>query len=1122
MRIFNRPQPGFKALLLSRFLALTVLSALAMFFFGARTIGMQVREDAAEHFREAALRVCEGVEGYLDLHRHAIASLTHDLQPAPGRPFSVADATRSLERTRRVYPGFRSLLVTDADGNILAATLRDASAPLPAAEIRRSVADRDYFLEPRRTGKPFLSGIFQGRGLGQDPIVALSAPITDAAGRFLGVIEGSIDITRLPLRADTLNSRPMVVAQDAAGRVIYSSRPELHRPLDLWEPYPLDSAAANSPFLLADPKQRYANGAPIPLFSVRFPIEDANWQVVAALPIDEINADAYLFYRRALTILALVILFAWALARLLARNIARPIVALAGEMQQYALDAPAVLPSQPQHPAREIAQIQDEFHSMGARLRETYRQLRGALGERDKTNAQLQDLLRELDRKVVSRTSELADSEARYRQVVEHSRDIIFRTDAFGRITFHNAAFSQIIGGKPKESYVGRCHLDLMDRACRDQVRTLTRRQITDRTSSIYLEYSITGADGVTRWIGQSTQLLLGSSRFPLGFQGIARDVTDKKMAELALREAEERYSLAVRGSNNGIWDWDLRTGFVYFAPRWKQMFGIPATQECHAIDDWYSRIHPEDAPGLRSTLDSYVQEGYDLFETELRMRHVDGTWRWILVCGAAVRGANGRALRIAGSKTDITNGKLADPLTGLPNRLSLLDVLESWMDRLREDPSRQFAVLFLDLDRFKLVNDSLGHVKGDHLLLGVSLRLSGALQSISNADGLVARLGGDEFVVLLDITTNQDAPACLADLILRGMEPPFHLDGSLVFVSTSIGIARSGPTPSSPESLLRDADTAMYHAKSAGRGRYAIFDSSMHARAVARLGLETDLRRAVDENEFTLFYQPQADLRTGRLVGFETLIRWIHPTRGLLDPGEFISVAEENGLILPIGRWVLEEGARQLAAWDAAHPACRQLSVSINLSARQFTDPTLASEVARILKETGLNPQRLHLEVTESMLADDPKVATEILKQLSTMGIALEVDDFGTGYSCLGQLNRLPFDTLKIDRSFVQALDLERDGHKMIDSIVSLANSLGIHVIAEGIETAAHWTYIAHLGCQFGQGYYFSRPVDAPTALAIALLRDQTPWPIPAASTDSLTGLLSLTENTTPRNTPV
>lgn len=1120
MRITDRPQPGFKALLLSRFLALAVLSALAVLFFSARTLGALVNEDAATHLREAALLATERLEGYLELHRHAIQALSLNLQPSAGSAIGIASARHALEKTQSTYGGFRSMLITDAHGRLLATTVRDGVASIAAVDAGNSVADRACFHETQRTKKLCLSGIIQGRG--RHPIVAISAPLIDAAGLFLGVIEGSIDITRLPLKADTLNSRPLVVARDGAGRVIYSSRPELHAPLDRWEAYQLGASVKGAPFLLADPKQRDANGSPVPLYSVRFPVNEAGWEVVASLPVDEINDNAQNFYRRAVGILTLVILFAWALAWVLARNIARPIVALVDEMSTYALDAPSSPRPALYHPALEIARIHNEFHRLGERLRETYQQLRTALDERDRTNANLQDLLAELDRKVVASTTELADSEARYRQFVEHSRDIIFRTDGFGRITFHNAAFSQIIGGRPKFSYVGRCHLDLMDAACRDQIRTLTRLQMKERTSSIYLEYSITGGDGITRWIGQSTQLLLGTSRFPFGFQGIARDITDKKAAEQALREVEERYALAVRGSNNGIWDWDIRTGFVYYAPRWKQMFGIPEADECCTIEEWYNRIHPEDAPGLRSTLKSYVQEGFDLFETELRMRHADGTWRWILVCGAAVRGPDGRALRIAGSKTDITNGKLADPLTGLPNRLSLLDVLDSWMDRLREDSVRQFAILFLDLDRFKLVNDSLGHVKGDHLLLGVSLRLSAALQSIPNADGLVARLGGDEFVVLLDTTVDRDAPTHLANLIIRGMEPPFHLDGSLVFVSTSIGIAHSGEWSTSPESLLRDADTAMYHAKSAGRGRYAVFDSSMHARAVARLGLETDLRRAVDDQEFTLFYQPQADLRTGRLVGFETLIRWNHPTRGLLAPGEFIGVAEENGLILPIGRWVLEQGARQLAAWDATYPACRDLSISINLSARQFTDPTLASEVSRILTETGLKPQRLHLEVTESMLAEDPQMATEILKQLSSMGVSLEVDDFGTGYSCLGQLNRLPFDTLKIDRSFVQALDMERDGHKMIDSIVSLANSLGIQVIAEGIETAAHWTYIAHLGCQYGQGYYFSRPVDAESALAIALLRQRIPWPIPAAQTGSLTGLLGFSETGSVTRNPV
>jgi EAL domain-containing protein (putative c-di-GMP-specific phosphodiesterase class I) len=390
-------------------------------------------------------------------------------------------------------------------------------------------------------------------------------------------------------------------------------------------------------------------------------------------------------------------------------------------------------------------------------------------------------------------------------------------------------------------------------------------------------------------------------------------------------------------------------------------------------------------------------------------------------------------------------------------------------------------------------------------------MRLTAALQTVPQADGTVVRLGGDEFVIALDTTRMPDAPTQLASAVLRLMESPFHLDGSLVFVTTSIGIARSEASAGSAESLLRDADTAMYHAKAAGRGRFAVFDESMHARAVARLELETDLRHALDNREFELYFQPQADLRTGRLSGFEALVRWRHPGRGLLLPGEFIPVAEENGLILPLGLWVLEESCRKLAAWDRKYPFMKDVSMSVNLSARQFTDPSLAGEVMRVLKETGLKPARVHLEVTESMLADDPKMAQETLKQLSTMGVALEVDDFGTGYSCLGQLNQLPFDTLKIDRSFVQALDQERDGHKMIDSIVRLADSLDISVVAEGIETAEHWAYIASLGCRSGQGYYFSRPLEEHAALALAEEKHRSPWPVPQRQSSSLHGLIGL-----------
>ncbi|MBL8236322.1 MAG: EAL domain-containing protein [Bryobacterales bacterium] len=1104
MRLFSRHQIGFSTLLLTRFLALVVVSVMAVAYFGVRKLGMSLRQDAEVHLRDAALRVCEGVDSYLALHQKAVLALSYSLHTAP------AGGGRALLDMHRAYPGFLTMLITDASGRII--HISDRGKEQQAVEKAGSVADRAYFQQPLATGKPYVSGVFEGRGLGTDPIVAVSAPITDAGGKFLGIVEGSIDITRLPLTANEGHTSPLVVAQDSEGRVVYSTRHDLHRPLEQWEPYPLGESATDSAFLLADPAQLEPSGDPTPLYSVRFPLNIAGWQVVAAMPAQEIHAEAEQFFREAASLLILVLLVAWELTRLLAGRIASPIVALAGAMKDYQLDGSGAAPVAGDHPAKEISEIEAEFHRLGARLRDSYQQLRAALADRDRTNGQLQEILGELDRKVADRTAQLADSEARYRQVIESSGDIIFRTDLCGNITFHNASFALFITGNTGDDCTGRSVFRLIGSRCRRAVLTAARKQFSEQTPSIYLEYTVTGRGGEIRWIGQSTQLLFNDEQEACGFQGIARDITEKKTAELALREAEERFALAVRGSNNGIWDWDLRTGDVYFAPRWKQMFGIPEGTELRSPEDWFGRIHPEDAAGIRSTIRGYIQMGQDHFEAEHRMRHSDGTWRWVLVSGAAVRGADGRALRIAGSKTDITAGKLADPLTGLPNRLSLLDVIDAWNARLREDPSRQFSLLFLDLDRFKLINDSLGHMRGDHLLLGVAHRLSAALQSVYNTDGIVARVGGDEFVILVETANATEAHTQLAAKIIAAMEPAFHLDGSLVFVSTSIGIANSGVSPSSAENLLRDADTAMYHAKGAGRGRFAVFDSSMHARAVARLGMETDLRRAIDDNEFVLHYQPQVDLTSGTIAGFEALVRWQHPVRGFLPPGEFIPVAEENGVILPLGRWVLKEGCRQMAEWDKLHPEWAHLSMSINLSARQFTDPTLASEVARILSETGLKPQRLHLEVTESMLADDPVVAQEILKQLSTMGVALEVDDFGTGYSCLGQLNQLPFDTLKIDRSFVRALDLERDGHKMLDSIASLAGSLDINVVAEGVETLNHWKYLARLGCQYGQGYYFSRPLDAKAALELAEFRQTTPWTIPSSEIETLAALAEAT----------
>jgi diguanylate cyclase (GGDEF)-like protein len=577
--------------------------------------------------------------------------------------------------------------------------------------------------------------------------------------------------------------------------------------------------------------------------------------------------------------------------------------------------------------------------------------------------------------------------------------------------------------------------------------------------------------------------------------------------AQEALKTARDRFELAVRGSNDGIWDWDVRTGRVYYSHRWKAMLGLPDDAVSESLDAWLVRVHPDDADRLRAQLAAYAGSGAGLFESEYRIRHADDTWLWILSSGAADRDEKGRAVRIAGSQSDITRGKLADPLCGVPNRLGILDRLEGLFERYRADPGRDFAVIYFDLDRFKLINDSLGHFVGDELLRGVVQRVEKVLLS-RGADGYcLGRIGGDEFVALLD---DSNGAAEIALAILTEMKAPFHLFGHTVFASTSVGIALGSGSSDNAENVLQNADAAMYHAKSGGRGQYAVFDGSMQERASARLRLETALRQAVDREEFVLHYQPQVCLRTGELRGFEALLRWQRGNR-LVAPTEFIGIAEETGLIVPLGRWVIERACRQMSEWKRRFALAESVSVSVNLSCRQFTDPGLIDLIRDVLAVSRLPAAALRLEVTESVLADDPGAAHSVLEELSGMGIGLEIDDFGTGYSSLSQLHRLPFHTLKVDRAFVQAMDRGPEGRDIVNTIANLAGSLGISIVAEGIETPEHWRELEQMGCQVGQGYFFGVPSDARVTAEIIRRRRCHPWDKPPQRSDFAQSLAAI-----------
>lgn len=425
------------------------------------------------------------------------------------------------------------------------------------------------------------------------------------------------------------------------------------------------------------------------------------------------------------------------------------------------------------------------------------------------------------------------------------------------------------------------------------------------------------------------------------------------------------------------------------------------------------------------------------------------------------------------------------DHLTGLPNRALLTDRLRRVLERAGKDRSYRFAVLFLDLDRFKNVNDSLGHTIGDELLVEIANRLQGCVHPTD----VVARLGGDEFVILLEGVGEADNASRVAKRLLAALEPPVVLDGQELYTTASIGIVAGRTDYLRAEDLLRDADTAMYRAKEGGKNRFEVFHGQMRSRAVKLLSLETDLRRAVEQENFLVYYQPIVSLKSGNLVGFEALVRWGHPERGLLPPAEFIPLAEETELIVPMGLIVLRQACVTMNHWRTRFPDHRPLSVNVNLSAAQLARSDFVDRIRRVLQETGLHGRYLRLEVTESAVMRDAGLAAEALSRLKDLGVRVHIDDFGTGYSSLGLLHRFPVDALKIDRSFVQGMDSgtrRAENAQIVQTITTLAHGLGMDVVAEGVETTQSLRRVTEMGCDLGQGYWFSKPTDARTAEAL------------------------------------
>ena len=566
------------------------------------------------------------------------------------------------------------------------------------------------------------------------------------------------------------------------------------------------------------------------------------------------------------------------------------------------------------------------------------------------------------------------------------------------------------------------------------------------------------------------------------------------------LTRREELFRLISENAADMIAVVDVNGKRLYNSPAYEKVLGY-SSKELHSTSS-FEQIHPDDRERVKTAAAETRRTGAGK-RLEYRIRHKNGEWLFIESSASAVRNEKGEVEKLVIVNRDITERKRAehklehnalhDGLTDLPNRPLFLKRLQRACDRAARDAFYKFAVLFVDIDGFKVFNDTMGHRVGDELILDIGQRLANCLRfedTLSRVAGkqmgdghegdeVLARLGGDEFTILVGSIRDPSDAMRVAKRIQDALAEPFSIQGREVFTSASIGISLSATPYDHAEDLLRDADIAMFRAKTLGKSRCEFFDEEMHTKAVELLQLETELRQAVDGEEFVLHYQPIVLLGTGETSGFEALLRWQHPVAGLLYPDRFLSVMEKTGLIVPLGKWIFQEACRQAQSWQSPLGPQANLTVMVNVSPRQFTCPDLVSDVEGALRETGMDPHRLHLEVTESAAMADPERSKHLLAQLKELGISISIDDFGTGHSSLSRLRRFPVDVVKIDRSFITHMDTDEESRKIVHLIIDFAHTVNLKVVAEGIESAAHRDQLKSLGCEYGQGYFYSKPVD-------------------------------------------